>query len=162
MIIRLSRFVFLVAVWVLILAPDARCLAQEWTRFRGLNGSGISDAKTVPVQWTESDYNWIVSLPGDGHSSPVAWDGRVFVTSADEEQAVRYLLCIDGADGAVIWRRKFEFAKYKHHKNNSSASGTPTVDADHVYVLWQARTESPLVALDHDGNEAWRYDLGSQ
>ncbi len=50
--------------------------AQEWTRFRGPNGTGISDAKTIPIQFTEKDYNWKVPLPGDGHSSPVIWGDR--------------------------------------------------------------------------------------
>ena len=44
---------------------------QEWTRFRGPNGQGISQAETIPVKWTEKDYNWKVRLPGVGHSSPV-------------------------------------------------------------------------------------------
>lgn len=145
---------------VLSLASCTLCPAQEWTRFRGPNGSGVSDAATIPVQWKQSDYNWAVSLPGYGHSSPVVWDGRVFVTSANEEQATRYLLCIDADGGGVVWQREFEFAEYKHHKNNSSASGTPAVDANHVYVLWQSKAESPLVALDHAGREVWRYDLG--
>ena len=45
--------------------------AEEWSRFRGPNGSGLSDATTVPVTWTEADFNWRVKLPGKGHSSPV-------------------------------------------------------------------------------------------
>ena len=56
---------------------------QQWNRFRGPNGSGISEATTVPVRWDEKDYNWTIQLPGSGHSSPVSWDNRLFVTSAD-------------------------------------------------------------------------------
>ena len=50
--------------------------SQEWTRFRGPNGSGISDATTVPVKWTEKDFNWTADLPGQGHSSPVVWGDK--------------------------------------------------------------------------------------
>ena len=57
--------------------------AQEWTRFRGLNGAGQSDATTIPAAWTEDDYNWKVELPGIGHSSPVLWGKKIFLTSAD-------------------------------------------------------------------------------
>ena len=53
---------------------------QEWSRFRGPNGQGISDAKTIPVKWTEKDYNWKVKLPAGGHGSPVLWNDKVFVT----------------------------------------------------------------------------------
>ena len=91
---------------------------------------------------------------------PVVWGDKVFTTSADVNKAVRYLQCMSATSGKELWRREFKFAKYRHHKNNSSASNTPTVDAEHVYVLWQSKAESPLVALDHEGSEVWRYDLG--
>ena len=44
---------------------------NEWTRFRGPNGSGISGAQSIPVKWTAKEYNWTIELPGDGSSSPV-------------------------------------------------------------------------------------------
>lgn len=56
--------------------------AQEWTRFRGPNGTGASDAATIPVKWTEADYNWKIELPGLGHSSPAIWGDKVFLLSA--------------------------------------------------------------------------------
>lgn len=52
-------------------------------RFRSPNGSGISNAKTVPVRWTEKDYNWKIVLPGPGHSSPVVKDDRLFLWGDD-------------------------------------------------------------------------------
>ena len=68
--------------------------AQEWTRFRGPNGQGISDAKTIPVKWTENDYNWKVELPGGGHSSPVLWGDTIFVTSGDQKAGRGILLAL--------------------------------------------------------------------
>ena len=59
--------------------------AGQWPRFRGPNGQGISDAKTIPVKWTQSDYDWRIELPGSGPSSPVVWDDKVFVTCADKD-----------------------------------------------------------------------------
>lgn len=53
--------------------------AQQWTRFRGPNGTGVSEAKNIPVTWTERDYNWKTALPGMGHSSPVVWGNSVFL-----------------------------------------------------------------------------------
>src|SRR6266545_3402801 len=66
---------------------------QEWTRFRGANGTGVSDA-TIPATWTEADYNWRVELPGIGHSSPVLWGDKIFLTSALEETAERIAMCL--------------------------------------------------------------------
>src|SRR5205814_4258421 len=60
--------------------------AQEWTRFRGPNGSGVSDAKSVPVTWTEKDFRWRVSVPGNSHSQPVIWGEKIFIQSATPDE----------------------------------------------------------------------------
>src|SRR6476659_9723416 len=62
--------------------------AQEWTRFRGPNGTGLGDA-TLPVQWTEKDYNWKVELPGVGHSSPILWGEKICVTAGEAPSGKR-------------------------------------------------------------------------
>ena len=134
--------------------------AQEWTRFRGPNGSGVSNTQTVPVKWTDSDYNWSIKLQGRGHSSPVIWGERLFVTSCHEESETRHLHCIDTLDGSIVWTRHFEFASHKKHKNNSFASSTPCVDENHVYTVWHSKQSSPLLAFDHHGNRVWEYELG--
>ena len=134
--------------------------AREWTRFRGPNGSGISNAKTVPTNWNEQDYNWVAQLPGTGHSSPVVWDRNLFITAANTKQNMRWLICLNTEDGSERWRVAFPFEAYRKHKNNSFASSTPAVDAEFVYVQWHSRTESPLVAVSHDGKIVWKYDVG--
>jgi hypothetical protein len=65
---------------------------QEWTRFRGPNGQGISQAKTMPVKWTKKDFNWKVKLPAGGHSSPVIWNDKVFMTCENPQSAGGMLL----------------------------------------------------------------------
>ena len=81
--------------------------SQDWTRFRGPNGSGVSDAKTIPVRWTEEDYNWSVELPGRGHSSPVIWGPRLFVTSSDLDAGERFLICVETSSGKILWQQSF-------------------------------------------------------
>jgi len=138
------------------------CLAaEEWTRFRGPNGSGVSAATTVPVRWTEKDFNWKVELPGVGHSSPVLWRDRLFVTSAEEKTGKRILLCLRVQDGQTVWSRAFAGERSGKHSDNSFATATPAVDERHVYVCWGNAREYLVVALDHDGKEVWRADLGS-
>lgn len=133
---------------------------ENWPRFRGINGSGISGAKTVPVEWSDEDYNWKIELTGSGLSSPVVWANRLFVTSADAEAGNRYLYCVNTLDGSIAWRKVFTFSRHKKHKNNSFAANTPTVDADHVYVVWQSNERATLEALTHAGKPVWTYDLG--
>jgi len=130
--------------------------AQQWTRYRGPNGQGISYAKNIPVKWTQKDYNWKVTLPGGGHSSPVLWADKVFITSGDQKTDQGYLLALRASDGKVLWQKQYSLAPYRPNPRNSYAAATPAVDADHVYVLWPTPKETILIALDHGGGEVWK------
>lgn len=143
----------------LLLATIVDTSAQEWTRFRGPNGSGVSLATTVPVKWTDKDCNWKVKLPGVGHSSPVIWGERVFITSGAED-GKKIVVCLKASDGSTLWGKDFPGQKHGMHKDNSFASATPAVDARHLYVSWGNAKEFVVVALDHEGKESWRVDLG--
>jgi outer membrane protein assembly factor BamB len=140
--------------------PVAPALAQEWTRFRGPNGTGISEATTVPVEWSEKDYHFNVALPGIGHSAPVLWGEKIFLTSALEETGTRIVLCLNAVDGSTIWEQRFESTVSGKHHLNSFASPTPAVDEERVYVVWSTPQEYTLLALDQDGSVAWRRPLG--
>jgi len=135
--------------------------AQEWTRFRGPNGTGISDAKTIPIQFTEKDYNWKVPLPGDGHSSPVIWGDKIFLTGSHEQQGGMHVHAVSVHDGRVLWQKDFPFPAFSKHKFNSYASSTPAVDAERVYVVWATPEHYMLVAFTHKGDIVWQRDFGS-
>jgi outer membrane protein assembly factor BamB len=151
-------------LWAAVLAIAVVCLAstargREWTRFRGPNGQGISPEPTMPVKWTEEDYNWTAPLPGVGHSSPVVWGNRVFITGGDRELSRTYILAFDVSDGRELWRKEYDLSPSKLNKSNSYATGTPSVDADRVYTLLPTAETTLLVALNHDGEEVWRRDF---
>lgn len=154
------RPVFLVIALNLLAVFPAGADDGPWSRFRGPNGAGISNATTVPIRWTEKDYNWKVELPGLGHSSPVVWDKRVFVTSGDPVTALRTLLCLDVATGRTLWKREYPSKTYRQHRDNNYASSTPAVDADGVVITWSTPDAIILLALDLEGRELWRRDLG--
>jgi len=134
--------------------------AQEWTRFRGPNGSGVSTTRGIPSTWKADSHLFQAKLPGVGLSSPVAWGDRIFVTSADIEAGRRYLLCLSLADGKEIWKRDEPFASYRKNRQNTFASATPAVDAKRVYTVWQSQADSALLAYRHDGTPSWRVPLG--
>jgi outer membrane protein assembly factor BamB len=143
-----------------MLAATASSPAQEWTRFRGPNGAGLSDATSVPVQWSDKEVNWRVELPGIGHSSPVSWGDKIFLISAFDDTALRLVLCLRASDGQIVWQRKYPSSLHVKHKFNSFASSTPCVDADMVYCCWSTPDEYTLLALNHHGEEVWRKNLG--
>lgn len=153
---RLSSRLFFAAL--LLWGPVA--VGQEWTRFRGPGGSGISPATTVPADWTGDDYNWTAKLPGTGHSSPVLWGRKIFLTSGDEESGKRYVFCLHADDGRQLWLKEFPAKKHGKHKLNSFASSTPAVDQERLYVCWGTPDELPVIALDHSGDVIWKVDLG--
>ena len=138
----------------------AQCPGQEWTRFRGPNGSGLSDARTIPAKWTERDYNWKLPLPGAGHSSPVVWGDRIFLTSGDDQTNRLWVLCVSASQGRILWQKAFPLRPYHKNANNSAASSTPAVDKQRVYVCWTVPERLTLMALDHAGNLVWDRDLG--
>ena len=133
---------------------------QEWTRFRGPNGSGIGEAK-VPNTWTDKDFLWKISLPGIGNSSPVVWGDKVFVTAGDNKTGKRIILCIAADSGKTLWQKEYDASTYKMHKRNTVATSTPAVDADRLYVAWGTPEKVTMMALDHNGQEKWKTDLGT-
>jgi outer membrane protein assembly factor BamB len=142
-----------------LLAPARAADTPNWPRFRGPNGSGISaDAFDKPIG--EEDIAWKVELPGIGHSSPVVWGDKVYVTCAEKETAKRIVLCINSADGSIAWKREFNSFTFHQHAQNSYASSSPAVDDIGLYVTWTTPKEYILQALSHDGQELWRQNLG--
>ena len=153
---------FCAAALSLMVCCSVTCgVAQEWTRFRGPNGTGISDSTTIPLDWTEADYNWKTELPGLGHSSPVIWGDRVFLLSADPDTATRYVLAIDVESGKEVWRKEFASKTHHLHVRSSYASCTPAVDEERVYIAWSTPEETVFKAFTHDGEEVWSLDLGT-
>ena len=148
-----------IAVACVVLFASTMSLAQDWSRFRGPNGSGVSTAQTVPTSWSESDYNWTIELPGSGHSSPVVWRDRVYVTSGDEQSGTRRLIAVEISNGRRLWVREFKAQHHKKHSLNSFASPTPVVDDRHVYTVWGTPQRCVVVAVDHAGREVWRTQL---
>ncbi len=134
--------------------------ADDWPRFRGPNGAGVSNA-AIPAKWTDADYRWKVALPGDeGHGSPVVYKGKVYLNGASKDGAQRLIISIDAATGKTRWVKRFDAASHRKHKFNSFATSTPAVDAAGVYCAWGSTKRLTLVALDHEGNERWQRDLG--
>lgn len=142
------------------ITSTSSAFAQEWPRFRGPNGSGVSST-TVPTKWSDDDYNWKIDLPGKGHSSPVLWGERLFVTGGEEKTATRIVLCLNADTGRWLWSREFPSHTHGKHSLNSFASATPAVDEKRLYLCWATPKEFIVLALDHHGQELWRRDLGA-
>ncbi len=130
--------------------------AGEWPQFRGVNASGVSDARNLPVEFgPDKNVVWKTALPG-GHSSPVLTADRIFVTGFDEEKL--YVITLDRASGKILWRRDVPRPRKEElHKSNSPASPSVATDGKNTYAFF---TDFGLVSHGPDGEERWRVPLG--
>lgn len=129
---------------------------QDWSRFRGGNGRGRLHEWDLPSRLDPvKDQRWRTPLP-PGHSSPVLWRDRVFLTALDGEALCTY--CLDADDGEVHWRRIAPRPrKDAVDGRNHPASPTPAVGALGVFVFFP---EYGVLGYDHTGEELWRVPLG--
>lgn len=148
------------ALTALLLVLPAPAQEEGWSRFRGPNGAGVVTGPPLPDDLTPLSARWKADLPGKGHSSPVLWGDRVFVTAADDAAGKRSVVCLSAGDGKVLWSRASAFTPYRHHRFSSAAASTPCVDSERVYVTWGTETSMSVQALTHDGREVWNRDLG--
>src|SRR5262245_59440643 len=140
--------------------PPAGVLAGEtakqsnivWERFRGPNGTGITDDKNIPLTFSANENMiWKVELPGAGNSSPVVWDKHLFLQAATSDGKRRSLLCLDTSDGKVRWQKSIPAQSAKIRADSSLASSTPTTDGKTVYVSFWDGKEILVSAYDFEG-----------
>ncbi len=143
------------AAWGLYLWLANTTMAQEWTRFRGPNGTGISTAQGIPSSFSLSEAHWRLRLRGEGHSSPVLWGKRVFVTSYDAVNELFIIQCLNADNGSELWSHSLAQKPYHTHNFNHMASSTPVTDGKRLMVISSEPTAQTMVALDLDGNQLW-------
>lgn len=130
---RKTRFTSLASI--LFLAATAAS-AQEWTQWRGPARDGSVSAKNAPAAWPETlKRSWRVEI-GEGYSSPVVANGRVFVHARkDPEEIVE---SINLADGKVLWQQKYQAVFQKNQYAVEMAKGpnsTPLVAGNRLFTL---------------------------
>ena len=133
--------------------------ADDWPQFRGPQGSGVSGEKEFPLQWSpEKNIRWRSALPGNGSSSPVVSKGRVFVTAAEDQGKKRSLVCLDRADGKVLWTRTITLPYVEPTQEaNPYCGSSPCADGERVTV-WHS--SAGMFCYDFDGKPLWHRDLG--
>lgn len=148
-----------IASCVVLLLGTATLPAEDWPVWRGPHGDGHSAAKSPPLRWSRTEnVRWKTHLPGPGNSSPIVWKDRVFLTQALEKGRRRAVLCLNRADGKILWQRETLYTeKEPTHETNPYCSASPVIDGERVIA---SLGSAGLVCYDFDGKELWRKDVG--
>lgn len=146
----------LIVVTISMLSAALPTGAQEWSRFRGPNGSGVSSSKSLPVEFgPDTNLRWTTGVPF-ARSSPVLTHDRVFLTAVDDGAFA--VLALDRSSGEELWRRSVNRDRHADmHHDTDSGTPSPVTDGQNVFAFFQ---ESGLVAFDGTGDEIWRVPLG--
>ncbi len=129
--------------------------AENWPQWRGLHNDGISTETDVPIQWSQSEnVRWRLPLPGEGASTPIVWEDKIFLTSAEGSAIV--LMCVS-TKGKVLWKRTLGRGnRVVRGGEGNSAAPSPTTDGNHV---WAFIGTGVLACYDFEGNRVWETNL---
>ena len=163
--------------------------ADDWPQWRGPNGAGISEG-TYPDRWSPTEHiAWKTEIPGKGHSSPVVWGDRVFVTTAIEgaeipgwkapvhlgfdrkpgyvnadSTGVGHMLtlkvyALEAAGGKIVWERTSFEGPPYDDRHRSNTYASPTIATDGK-LLYVSFESAGFYAYDFAGALKWKLDLG--
>jgi len=141
--------------------PSMDAIRRNWPNLRGPFGQGIAYGVTPPADFdatTGKNVLWKTPIPRPGASSPVVWEGRVFLTGADEN--AREVCCFDAEDGTILWRQAApqSAALPKVTEGIGHAASTGATDGKFFFAIFST---GDLVAVDMNGAIAWTRAFGT-
>ena len=164
------------AVGLLALSMSSPLAAEDWSRFRGPNGSGVAvDAQSLPESFSATEnLQWKVPLPGPGSSSPIVVGQKVLITCwsgyglsrqepGDLKALKLHLMCFDRQSGKQLWDEAIdahfpEEEYYGMFAEHGYASHTPVSDGKQVFVYFG---KTGLFAFDLNGKKQWSKSVGT-
>lgn len=154
------RFFLSLILFLIVAAAKAD---ENWPGWRGPRGDGtVRGAPNLPVDFDiAKDTVWKTKIPGVGHASPVIWEDRIFLVSADEESQARSLMCFDRISGEIKWSKGVLQSPFEDiHRLNSRASSTPVTDGERIFVSFLDGEKMFVAAYDLEGNQLWQQRPG--
>ncbi len=163
--------------------PPGPIKAMNWPSFRGPGASGVADQQFPPATWDAGagrNIRWKTPIAGLGHSCPVIWGERIFLTTAisgnakpdlktglygnvdsvnDSSPHTFHVLCLDKSSGKILWNEVAHkgVPKVKRHTKATHANSTCATDGKHVVACFGSEG---LYCYDVTGKLLWKQDLG--
>lgn len=161
---------------------DARAADQNWAQWRGPLGTGAAPDADPPIEWSETkNVRWKTVLPGKGHSTPIVWGNRLFLTTAvpfgetlppkhstapgthDGVPVTQWhefaVISVNRHDGKILWQTPVR-KKLPHeggHYTGSLASNSAVTDGELVFAFFGSHG---LYCLDMNGEVKWQQQFG--
>ena len=157
---------------------------DNWPQFRGHGGLGLGSGNP-PTEWdiqTGKNVAWKTRIPGLGHSAPIVWGDRVFLTTAvntdtdnpsvetgwtggagesakDIGEWTWQVVCLQLETGKIRWTKDAHVGQptIKRHLKASHANCSPATDGQFVIAFFGSEG---LYCFDIDGGLIWKHDFG--
>jgi outer membrane protein assembly factor BamB len=144
--------------------PSKEEMQDNWPRFRGTDGLGISTHQNIPTNWdgeSGAGILWKTEIILPGNNSPIAWGDKVFITGADAKE--KAIFCYSAINGDLLWRGDIKNIpggggkKVEVFEDTGYAASTMATDGARVYAIF---ANGDLACFDYDGNQVWAQSLG--
>ena len=140
---------------LLVLCSLVLASAQSWPQWRGPLRTGAATTFKVPATWPDRLTRvWKVQA-GEGHSSPLAVAGRVYLLSRIGEQEA--VTAFELSSGKVVWRQSYD-APYQMNPaattHGKGPKSTPALDSGRLFSFGISGILSAWQASD--GRLLWR------
>ena len=182
---------YLFTLLVILVSQSAvSAKTSNWPQWRGPDGQGVSEEKGLPVEWSSTrNVKWKTRINGRGHSSPIVWGKKIFVTTALDGEAIPgrtagvthklsdgtdfvhpdavganlkhtfKVVCLDRNTGRILWERIAYEGPVHDSRHKKASFASSTPATDGKYVFAFFGSEG-LYAYDYNGKLLWKQDLG--
>jgi len=165
------------------LAGQQKTKDTNWPSFRGSGAAGVAEGYPLPSAWdapTAKNIQWKTPIPGLGHSSPIVWGDRLYLSTAisgvdrpelkvglygdiasvQDDTPHRWIVyCLDKRSGKILWEQTVHSGvpKVKRHPKSTHANSTLATDGRYLIAFFGSEG---LYAFDMDGKQLWKRDFG--
>ncbi|MEE2639106.1 MAG: PQQ-binding-like beta-propeller repeat protein [Planctomycetota bacterium] len=144
-------------------SPELKVPVNDWPWWSGPTRNFVARAGSIPTEFGEDrNCQWVYSIQGEGHSSPIVIGDRVCLTVADPKASTKSLVCLNRQSGRQEWVTEIHSGPFMHcHGKNSQASASPASDGKRVYVAFMFDKGIQVSAVDLSGALLWQARAGN-
>lgn len=143
-----------------LLALSPLATADDWPWWRGPDRNGMANPDQDPPTTFSATENvvWVADVPGRGHGTPTVAGDRVYLTAADDEREIQWVLCYERATGKPVWRTEIHQGGFPEKMNSkaSNASSAVACDGERLYINFLNDKAVYTTALDLNGKQLWQ------